>query len=99
MPGPPTSTSSPSPPSSVSLPLAADEHVIVVAAVGGELDRARRQARGFDHIVAGQGVDRQPVVGRFAPGDIDLSGQAEHGRAACVADGQGDVVAVGADAR
>ena len=57
--------------------VAADQDVVAVAAVGGELDRAGRQARGLDHVVAGQGVDRQPVVGGLGAGDVDLGGQAE----------------------
>ena len=60
---------------------AADEDVVAVAAVGGELDAAGRQARGLDHVVAGQRVDRQPVVGGLGAGDVDLGGQAEDGRA------------------
>ena len=95
-PGPPISTSSPAPPSSDVVAVAADQHVVAVAAVGRELDRAGRQARGFDHVVAGQGVDRQPVVGGLGAGDVDLGGQAEHGDAARVAGDGIDVVAVGA---
>ncbi len=95
-PGPPIRTSSPAPPSRVSLPCAADQDVVAVAAVGGELDRAGRQARGLDHVVAGQGVDDQPVVGRLGAGDVHLGGQAEHRDAARVAGDADDVVAVGA---
>ncbi len=75
---------------------AADQDVVAVAAVGRERDRAGRQARGVHHVVAGQGVDRQPVVGGLGARDVHLGGQAEHGDAARVA-GDGDhVVAVGA---
>ena len=52
--------------------VAADQDVVAVAAVGRELDRAGRQAGGLDHVVAGQGVDRQPVVGRLGAGDVHL---------------------------
>ena len=68
---------------------AADQDVVAVAAVGRELDRAGGQARGLDHVVAGQGVDDQPVVGGLGAGDVHLGGQAEDGDAARIA-GDGD---------
>ena len=89
-------TSSPAPPKSVSLPVAADQDVVAVAAVLRELDRAGRQARGFHDVVAGQGVDRQPVVGRLGAGDVHLGGQAEDGDAARIAGDHDRVGVVGA---
>ena len=50
--------------------VAADEDVVAVAAVGGEQDRRGRQAGGVDHVVAGERVDRQPVVGGLGAGDV-----------------------------
>ena len=41
---------------------AADQDVVAVAAVQRERDRAGGDAGGVDHVVAGEGVDRQPVV-------------------------------------
>ena len=42
----------------------AEEHVVAVAAVSREQRRVGGEAGGVDHVVAGQGVDRQPVAGR-----------------------------------
>ena len=55
MPGPPMSTSSPIAAEERVVSVAADEHVVAVAAVGRERDRRCREARGFDHVVAGRG--------------------------------------------
>ena len=81
------SVSSPSPPTRTSSS---------VAAVGDQADSGGRQAGGLDHVVAGQGVDRQPVVRRFVAGDVDLRGQSEDRYAAGVAGDEGDVIAIGA---
>ena len=93
-PGPPSRTSVPPPPmqhvvagaaEEGVVAGAADEDVVAVAAVGGELDRAGLQARGLDHVVAGQRVDGQPVVGGLGAGDVHPCRQAEDRRAAGVA--------------
>ena len=65
--------------------VAADQHIVALAAVGGEQDHAGREAGSVDDVVAGQGVDGQPVVGGFGPGDVDLGGEADDGHAAGVA--------------
>ena len=75
--------------------VAADEDVVALAAVGGELDRPCRQAGGLDDVVAGEGVDREPVVGGLGAGHVDLGGQPENRRAGGVAGNQDDVVTVG----
>ena len=53
--------------------LAADEDVVVVAAVERQEDTGARKAGGADEVGAGQGVDRQGVVGRLGVGDRDVS--------------------------
>ncbi len=75
--------------------VAADEDVVALAAVGGELDRPCLQAGGLDHVVAAEGVDRQPVVGGLGAGHVHLGGQPEDRRAGGVAGHQDDVVTVG----
>src|SRR5262249_48334836 len=75
---------------------AADQDVVAVAAVRRELDGVGRQARGFHRVVAGQGVDREPVPGGLGAGDVDLGGQAEDGNPGRVAADHDHVVAAGA---
>ena len=53
-PRPPISTSSPASPLSVVVAVAADQHVVAVAAIGGELDGARREPRRLDDVIAGK---------------------------------------------
>src|SRR5262249_6664282 len=74
----------------------ADEDIVAVAAICDELDRAGRQPRSIHHVIAGQGVDRQLVVGSLRALDVHLCCQAQHGHAAGVASHHGDVVAAGA---
>ena len=105
LPGPPSRMSCPGPPIRTSSPGAAeervvagtaDQHVVAVAAVRRELDRAGRQARGVHHVVAGQGVDDQAVVGRLGAGDMHPGGQTQNVSAAGVAGDRDRVVAGGA---
>ena len=63
-PGPPISTSSPSPPSSVSLPAPPSRMSSPSPPSSVSSDRVGGEAGGVDDVVAGQGVDRQAVVGR-----------------------------------
>ena len=56
---------------------------------------AGAQAGRLDHVVAGQRVDREAVVGCFGGGDVHLGGEADDGHAAGIAEHLGDVVAVG----
>src|SRR5688572_17644322 len=58
---------------------ATQEHVVAGATACRELDRSAGQARSLDCVVAGQGVDGQPIVGRLGAGDVHLSGQAKGG--------------------
>ena len=54
------------------------------------------KTRGVHHVIAAQGIDRQPVVGGLGACDIHLGGEAEHGDAARIA-GDGDhIIPVGA---
>src|SRR5262249_43192977 len=77
------------------VPGRADEHVVAVAAVGRQLQRARCQGGRVHRVVPGQAVDRQLVRG-LGPGDADAGGQAEHRDAGRVARHDGGVVADGA---
>ena len=75
---------------------AADQDVVAVAAVGRELHRAGRQARGVHHVVAAQGVDDRAGRWASAPVMFTLAARPDDRDAARVA-GDGDhVVAVGA---
>src|SRR5262245_5117677 len=75
--------------------IAADQNVVAIAAVGGQLDRAREQPRGLDHVVAGPSVDGQPIAGRLGAGDVHLRCQHQHGHAARIAGDEGNVIAAG----
>src|SRR5262249_5726682 len=66
--------------------LAAGDDVIARAAVDGELDDIGREACGADRVVAAQRLDDELVVGRFGPGDVHGSVQADYGVAAARAD-------------
>src|SRR5262249_9043922 len=78
------------------VPRAADQDVVAFAAVGDQGDRPRRQPGGLHHVVTGQALDAQNVIGRLGAGDVDPSGQAKDRRARRVADRLDHVVAVGA---
>src|SRR5262249_37315362 len=73
-----------------------DEDVVAVAAVLGQRDSVGRQARGVHHVVAGQGVDPQLIVGRLGTGDAHLRRQAGHLDPAAVPGDHDAIVAVGA---
>ena len=75
---------------------AADQDVVAVAAVGRELRCRRRRPEAVDDVVAAQGVDRHPVVGRLGAGDVDLGGEPGHRDDAVVAGDRDHVVAAGA---
>src|SRR5262249_41611925 len=55
-----------------------------------------RQALGVHRVVAGQGVDREPVPGGLGAGDADLGGQAEDGNPGRVAGDHHRVISIGA---
>ena len=78
LPGPPIRTSSPGPPSSVSLPsppmrTSSPSPPLSVSWIAP----AARPDASID-VVAGEGVDRQPVVGGLGAGDVHPRGQTEH---------------------
>jgi hypothetical protein len=86
-PGPPRRTSSPSPPISTAAP---------APPFGSELDRSGREGGSVDHVVAGEQVDREPVVGALCADDVRLRGQTGDGDACGIPGHHGDVVAIGA---
>ena len=105
LPGPPSRTSWPGPPIRTSSPGAAeegvvagaaDQHVVAVAAVLRQLDRGGGQPRSVHHVVAGQRVDDQAVVGRLGAGDVHPGSQTQDVRVAGVAGDRNGVVAGGA---
>src|SRR5262245_15490115 len=73
-----------------------DEDVVAVAAVLGQRDGVGRQARGVYHVVAGQGIDLQLIVGGLGAGDVHLRRQAGHLDPAAVSSDRDGIVAVGA---
>src|SRR5205823_4892751 len=75
---------------------AADQDVVAVAAVLGQLDRAGRQAGSLHHVVAGQGVDDEPVRGRLGTGDMHLGSQTQDINVAGGADDRNGIAAGGA---
>ena len=102
LPGPPSSVSTPGPPRSRSSSGAAEEHVVTgaaeqdvvaVAAVLGEANRGGRERGCLDDVVAGTGLDGQPIVRRLRSGDVHARGEPEHRRAGRVARDVDHVVA------
>src|SRR5262245_20090345 len=59
--------------------VAADQHVVAIAAIGGELDRARREPRRLDDVIAGEAVDDDPIVRRLEADDVHPRTQSHHG--------------------
>src|SRR5262249_54942348 len=73
-----------------------DQDVIAVAAVRRKLDSAGGQAGGLHYVVAGQGVDDQPIVGRLGAADVHHGGQTGDGDTGRVAGYRNHVGVVGA---
>src|SRR5438309_5482408 len=71
---------------------AADQHVVAIAAVLDEIDDAGVQPGGGDHVVTGDGVDRQRVVGRFSVEQVHGGGAPGDRRAVAGAGDAEDVV-------
>ena len=72
----------------------ADEDVIAVAAIGGELDGARREPRRLDDVIARKSIDNDTVVGGLEAGDVYRGGKTQDGDPAGVTDDDDGVVAI-----
>ena len=75
---------------------AAGDRVVPGAAVRGELDRARGEARGVDRVVAVGRVDRERVVGGLGVRDVHRRCEAGHAGRTVAAGDRDRVLAVGA---